>query len=277
MAMAKFAVDCLARMNEVTKESEILFGPDTADLRLRIGLHSGPVTGGFLKGKGARFQLFGDTMNVASRMESTGEPDRIQLSEATASLLRAAEKDAWIHERTEKVHAKGKGFLQTYWLVLGDMTKPVNQMYLVPTVEGLNCEKMARKRRLVEWNVQLLQGVLKEVLLHRLATDQNSYPKLDGRDPSSSNTRSIPLHEIQEIIAMPKFNSKIATKRKAIQQVTINDIVLKQLDRYVSWVADMYNDNPFHSFAHASHVVQSTAVSHTSTKSLQKILKELCP
>ena len=37
-------------------------GPDTSDLGLRVGLHSGPITGGVLRGDRARFQLFGDTM-----------------------------------------------------------------------------------------------------------------------------------------------------------------------------------------------------------------------
>jgi len=50
-------------------ELESSLGPDTADLAIRIGLHSGPVTAGILKGDRARFQLFGDTINIANRME----------------------------------------------------------------------------------------------------------------------------------------------------------------------------------------------------------------
>lgn len=63
--MAKFASDCMIRFLELTVELEVDFGPDTADLSIRMGFHSGAVTGGFLRGKGARFQLFGDTINVA--------------------------------------------------------------------------------------------------------------------------------------------------------------------------------------------------------------------
>ena len=50
-------------------------------------------------------------------MESTSEANRIQLSQSTANLIEAAGKSHWFVAREEKVHAKGKGELQTYWLV----------------------------------------------------------------------------------------------------------------------------------------------------------------
>lgn len=63
VSMAGFAARMLLRMNELCKELEMVYGPDTAKLNIRIGAHSGPVTGGFLRGKQSRFQLFGDTIN----------------------------------------------------------------------------------------------------------------------------------------------------------------------------------------------------------------------
>jgi class 3 adenylate cyclase len=63
VVMAKFASDCLKKMDEVTQHLERELGPDTCDLLLRIGLHSGPVVAGVLRGDKSRFQLFGDTVS----------------------------------------------------------------------------------------------------------------------------------------------------------------------------------------------------------------------
>jgi class 3 adenylate cyclase len=116
--MAKFADDCMVKMGQLTAELATVLGEDTAGLAMRVGLHSGSVTGGVLRGQKSRFQLFGDTMNTASRMESNGMPHRMHVSQETADELMAKGKSGWVTPREDKIVAKGKGELQTYWVTI---------------------------------------------------------------------------------------------------------------------------------------------------------------
>jgi class 3 adenylate cyclase len=109
---ARFAYECIGATVEISKELEASLGPGTSDLALRIGLHSGTVTGGVLRGEKARFQLFGDTVNTAARMESNGVTGRVQVSQATADLIIGAGKEHWVLPRRTLVKAKGKGEMQ---------------------------------------------------------------------------------------------------------------------------------------------------------------------
>ena len=112
--MVRFARLLMQRMLRIVKTLESSLGPDTGDLRLRIGINSGPVTAGILRGERSRFQLFGDTVNTASRMETTSEKNRIQVSQATADLLIEDGKENWLAARHDLVSAKGKGKQQLY-------------------------------------------------------------------------------------------------------------------------------------------------------------------
>jgi class 3 adenylate cyclase len=110
VAMARFAHECMQRMQVLVKKLEVTLGPDTGDLSMRMGLHSGPVTAGVLRGERSRFQLFGDTMNTAARMEHNGQRDRIQITQDTADLLIAAGKTTWVVQREDGTFTKYKCF-----------------------------------------------------------------------------------------------------------------------------------------------------------------------
>jgi class 3 adenylate cyclase len=101
-------------------------------------LHSGSVTGGVLRGQKSRFQLFGDTMNTAARMESNGKPGRIHVSQQTADELIGKGKASWITQREDKIVAKGKGELQTYWVTPRSTTKSAETMSTSFTVTDDN-------------------------------------------------------------------------------------------------------------------------------------------
>jgi len=64
-----------------------------------------------------------DTVNTASRMESTGTPRKIQISQSTADALILEGKEHWLVPRKERVFAKGKGEVQTYFLEMKEQTE----------------------------------------------------------------------------------------------------------------------------------------------------------
>ena len=100
----------LARgMLDVVAEGNLRTG---VGLELRVGLASGSVVGGVIGQKRILFDLWGDTVNIASRMESSGVPGRIQVAPSTFALLR----DAFTFEERTGVEVKGVGVMTTYLL-----------------------------------------------------------------------------------------------------------------------------------------------------------------
>lgn len=282
LLMAKFSRECMDRFEHVVGGLELELGPDTSDLAMRMGMHSGPVTAGVLRGDRARFQLFGDTVNIAAAIEHTGSRERIQVSEQTAGLLTASGKHDWLTPREDLVEGKGQERLKTFWLQLkseqaaalgqtmgsniGDEDKVNTEETEVehkngitvvssgrrdrPSMKSSIANRERRLQRLVDWNCELLAQLLKQVVArrHALNLQSTSGEKLTKMATLIGDGTMV-VDEVAEIIDMPDF--KACTK--SFEPVQLTDSVMTQLHQYVSAIASLYLDNPFHNFEHASH------------------------
>ena len=280
--MVRFARTTCVRIQQLTMALESQLGPGTADLGMRFGLHSGPVTAGVLRGQKARFQLFGDTMNMAARIESHRLKNKIHISEATAEILVASGKGNWLIAREEKVHAKGKGSLQTYWVRMGQastisdisdgsiqndsslreggqpaqrrQSNSTNNFATKEIWEGTSLAKFLGKTeiddrldRLIDWNVELLLGLLKKIAAHRLAkgTDQIQL----SPDIEKEIAGDLVLDEVQMVIPIPEFDPSTALKAVETERnVELTTDAKIELRKYVACIASGYWDHPFHNF-----------------------------
>jgi class 3 adenylate cyclase len=107
---AEAVCEMAIRMRDCVDEIAAELG---SDLRVRIGVHTGPVIAGVIGKKKFIYDVWGDTVNTASRMESHGVPRSIHVSDATFE----ATKDIYEFESRGTIAVKGKGDMQTYLLL----------------------------------------------------------------------------------------------------------------------------------------------------------------
>ena len=215
--------------------------------------------------------------------------DRIQISQDTADILFEGELSRMIRKREDVVTAKGKGQMQTYWL-LSKMEQSTSEHggkqrrdeHARSSMKKLNTHDYDdepvppkhssdfmiddKEARLIGWNVEILSRLLKQIVAMRDEKDSekdwaDSFAFDDNDDSTTTDAADLrvetqrPLDEVQEIIALP---STVAKYNRDPEKVQLSNDVKRQLKSYVQCIADMYRENPFHSFEHASHVTMST-------------------
>ncbi|XP_040895897.1 adenylate cyclase type 7 isoform X2 [Toxotes jaculatrix] len=110
--MVEFAIALIGKLDGINRHSFNNF-------RLRVGINHGPVIAGVIGARKPQYDIWGNTVNVASRMESTGELGKIQVTEETSKVL---QKLGYSCECRGFINVKGKGELKTFF-VCTDMSK----------------------------------------------------------------------------------------------------------------------------------------------------------
>lgn len=194
-------------------------------------------------------------------MESTGKVNRIQVSQTTADLLRKAKKAHWLKARDEMVEAKGKGLMITYWVE----PKGAAELSICGTADitkstgfsddlGQSNRLSNRLERLISWNIDILEQLLKKTVARRRALKR----KLTTAKWIKTKQNASVLEEVQEVIKLPEYDEKYFDLDADVS-VVLSPQVRLQLREYVTQIALMYPENPFHNFQHASHVGMSVA------------------
>lgn len=257
-------------MSYMMRDLEITLGPGTADLQMRFGLNSGPVTAGVLRGDRSRFQLFGDTVNTAACMESTGVVNKIHVTQSTADLLNASGKQHWVTRRRDEVEIKGKGPCQTFWVEpkrtnsmgsdvedeeedatsINSSDKSDDDSSSESSSSGEEDVKLDKNDRLVDWNVDILERLLRRVVAYHDKQGRRNNQKVQN---FKFETKECPfLEEFTDVIEFVEPESKISQ-----EGVDLPQEVLQQLRGFMKNVARLYQEHEFHNFEHASHVSMS--------------------
>uniref|UniRef100_A0A8C1FUR5 Adenylate cyclase type 7 n=1 Tax=Cyprinus carpio carpio TaxID=630221 RepID=A0A8C1FUR5_CYPCA len=116
--MVEFAIALIGKLDGINRHSFNTF-------RLRVGINHGPVIAGVIGARKPQYDIWGNTVNVASRMESTGELGKIQVTEETSDVL---QKLGYSCECRGLINVKGKGELKTFFREHVTHTNPSSQM-----------------------------------------------------------------------------------------------------------------------------------------------------
>ena len=110
--MAEFSLQALQAAGETLIDED---DPSKGYVKIRIGFHTGPLVADVVGKRNPKYCILGDTVNTASRMESTSIANRIQCSERSAELIQEQCTEIVLKSRGT-VSIKGKGEMNTFWV-----------------------------------------------------------------------------------------------------------------------------------------------------------------
>ena len=224
-------------------------GPGTGDLFLKVGVHSGAVVGGVLRGERSRFQLYGDTVNIAATMESSGEANRIQCSQKTADRLAEAGKASWLNKREVMIQGRLNTGMQTYFVE----PNKTESSYCESDISSLSSDMdhsgideneymfgrqnhlAPRVERLVRWSVVAFEDALRRLVAYRKAMGREACAQeaLHWTKPERMSARE----EVVESISLPFSGNKCTMQVEDLQAIQLPQEIPVQLHSFLEAVA----------------------------------------
>lgn len=151
----------------------------------------------------------------------------------------------WCIPRPDLVSTKGQGNIQTFFLQIAKVSSIGEDCRrdLSADLDGLAHESN-RTDRLVDWNVEVLSGLLCSILARREALA--GAPRLmDHTRQTGSKRENMILNEVSEVITLPEFNASVLRKQVDPSTIQLDPDVVTQLSSLVRAIASMYRLVPF--------------------------------
>ncbi len=266
-----FACECRKRLSELFKSMS------AKELSVRFGIHSGNLKPEIKcnDNGSSRFQLFGNTVDIAHQMLENGKGNRIHVSVDTAELLNLAGKSHWISPRSDLVAVTGVGNMSTFWVLPKACLSAVRENQSLVNLKndddsetissegnnwngacGLHDISEKDFDTLVDQNTTILLRYLRAIYARRLASKQKQQRILSSPWESGIEIGASILEEARETVQASLFDLEVSMNSVDPSLIEVSQEVQSQLRVYVASIGTAHRgENPFHNFQHASHTL----------------------
>jgi hypothetical protein len=205
-------------------------------------------------------------MNAAYRIESSGEAQKILISDDTAEILKAGGKTNWTAQREDEIFIKGKGNIRCHWLKTkggSGCSSSTEYTTSVASSSQFNDQddssssysqilsagdeyyrlKSEKTERLIAFNTENLAKLLREIVARRAGRAKKEVtPMKEQAQSIGTDGKTLPIDEVAEIIDLPEFSTR--QQQKNPDSIQLPYEVMQQLKDYVRCLASMYHNNP---------------------------------
>lgn len=156
-----------------------------------------------------------------------------------AALLTKVGFSKWVIPRKDLVEVKGKGRLQTFFLHVTSGSRSSLEPERLHSLDVPVDHYTSKIARLVEWNAEVLSGLLRSIVARREVTPKKQSAPTVTQFVLSKGGEMV-LDEVAEIIALPEFNTSTFKKQVDADSIQLDTVVVDQLSHLITQIASMY-------------------------------------